>query len=223
MNAIIFSKNRAMQLDCLLRSIEKNMPFVNPVIIYKNTSAFYSAGYNKIQTRWLLKEKNLKKDILDFMTTEYTCFLVDDDIVFDNVNRIPKLNKNQTYSIRLGPNIKNKKHLNYPFSLDGNFFLTYNIKPLIKSIDFSNPNKLESMLHHRFSKNWHTIYNKQRLVGICHNRVSNTSHCSFTGKYSEENLNQMFIDGQVIDFENMDFSNINNVHSEIDYKFKKCS
>jgi len=161
----------------------------------------------------------LKKNILDNMDTKIVVFFTDDDIVFRKPEPMP-INRYHCYSLRLGLNIKNHVHFDYPMSLDGHFFNSLDIKPFISSIEFSNPNKLESKLHHSYSKFFNVVFNYQSLVGVCHNRVSDTSHCHFTGKYPAEMLNKMFLEGKRIDWENMDFSDLDNVHCEIDYKFK---
>lgn len=50
------SKDRAAQLDLLLRSIEKNCPIFNPYIIYQSSSQEFEAGYQKLNVE-LIKEQ----------------------------------------------------------------------------------------------------------------------------------------------------------------------
>ena len=77
--------------------------------------------------------------------------------------------ENDVYSLRLGDNIKD--HKDYPISLDGHIFRGQDILPLIQSIEFENPNKLESRLQKY--KNRFTLYwTEQVLIGITDNKVS---------------------------------------------------
>jgi hypothetical protein len=218
---VIFSKNRPMQLECTIRSIRENAPFFNINVIYL-CAPEYQDGYNKIQKVNMVEQNLLKEDVLNLLRTPLVCFMVDDDIIFKKPGGIPELKKNETFSLRMGVNVK--KHRHYPLALDGHIFRIQDIKPLIEKLDFDNPNVLEKKLHHNFGKgsDWKILFDRQCLVGVPHNRVSSKSHCEFTGKYPTEVLNKMFMEGQVIDYDSMDFSNITDVHKDIDYKFKQA-
>ena len=67
-NIIIFSKDRACQLDCFLRSVIKYMYLPHTIqILYKYTTEGYKRGYNKLiesygNTIEFIKEKDFCKD-----------------------------------------------------------------------------------------------------------------------------------------------------------------
>ena len=99
---IIFSKNRAIMLEALLRSLNNKYDIY---IIYKFTNSGFQAGYEKLiwnntnnNIHYIL-EHNFKNDLLNIMKEiEQVCFMVDDDIVFDNNFVIPELEKFETKS-----------------------------------------------------------------------------------------------------------------------------
>ena len=119
-NFIIFSKDRAMQLELFLRSmkyffVEFNEYKIN--ILYKYTNEQFKEGYNKLIEDYssinFVLEKDFKKDLLSLIkNNKYTIFFVDDIIwkepfslncddfkIFENNENI------LTYSLRLHPNL----------------------------------------------------------------------------------------------------------------------
>ena len=222
-NTIIFSKNRALQLDTLLRSMDEHTDgLFRKIVIYKATTEKYHDGYNYIQMLHpnvtFVLESNLKEDVLRYMKTFYVMFLVDDQIMYKVCPLVPELEPMEVFSLRLGDNV-GEPHTNYPLSVDGHVFRTEDIKPFVERINFINPNKLESKLQKykdKFSLKWEY----QAMISIPHNKVSDTSRCHASGLYTEEILNQYLLDGFIIDYDKMDFSGIKNVHHEVDFKFK---
>jgi len=171
-NLIIFSKNRSLQLDGLLTSIQQNCDIFDKVnILHKATEWDYEKGYNilieenKDKSRYnFIKETNFKKDTESlFNDFSHTCFLVDDCILYREIKHFEKLwlskiDKEIIFSLRLGlyqrttnasDSIcrfdwsKDKGDFNYPLSVDGHIFETGYITNLIKNIDYCNANKLE--------------------------------------------------------------------------------
>lgn len=91
LNIVIFSKNRALQLDCLLKSIKDN--FKAPVsyisVLYKSDDNFYADGYNKLKKLYSINwvsQSNFKDDLFGIVSkhgkNSFTMFLVDDNVVF---------------------------------------------------------------------------------------------------------------------------------------------
>lgn len=91
---IIFSRNRACQLDLLLRSIDKNLDFfdrISVIYTYDIDASSYSEfkiGYDKLRyntpkVRWIL-ETDFQKNVIDTIesSSEFVCFMVDDDIAY---------------------------------------------------------------------------------------------------------------------------------------------
>jgi hypothetical protein len=114
MNVIIWSKNRACQLDLLLRSIEKYwVGYKNHIfnVIYTADTEFESA-YSElfVDHQWVdvWRETNLKDEILDSIHgSDYTMFLCDDDVFtreYKSQPSIPGLDV-ACISLRMGKNI----------------------------------------------------------------------------------------------------------------------
>lgn len=85
---IIFSKDRAAQLDLLLRSMERYMPSAHPFIIYKATGYEFAEGYQQLkrtypQCHWV-PQSNFRLDVMNLLCAETTAFLTDDDVFIDH-------------------------------------------------------------------------------------------------------------------------------------------
>ncbi len=121
-NLISFSKNRPMQLQAMLDSIELYTKgfFNNIDIIYLATDDKYKHGYDILKKRKpyinYIKEANFEQDIKDCFKMDYTCFAADDDIIFKEFNKglFKAFDDPKTccFSLRLGKNI------NYCYSND---------------------------------------------------------------------------------------------------------
>ena len=118
--AIIFSKNRPLQLEALLSSIDYNAPkFDRIVVIYKSDDYFLS-GYERLKNTWRInwhRQTGFKADVLANMPDNgTTTFFVDDDIFYKKYNvenpwDIISNNRNVfKYSLRLGLNV-NKSYV----------------------------------------------------------------------------------------------------------------
>lgn len=256
-NLIIFSKDRAMQLDGLLRSLYKYCDIYNKItIVYTFSNDEFRKGYEILKRRFdnifWKKESDFKNDVLgSFNYYKYTSFLVDDCLFFKSFD----LDKNEVLyeldkgccaiSLRLGDNCKycgksglkydnrlggyfwnwkdGKKSFGYPLSVDGNMFETKEIVKILHSTHFQNPNKLET----RMQKFRNTLKKKMFcpkesiLVSIPVNLVgeSNLPNGEYWN-YSTKFLNDLYLSGKVINFEQMDFSKINFTHCEVEFKFK---
>lgn len=91
LNVIIFSKNRAPQLELLIRSLKRffqEFSNFNIKILYTFTNSSFENGYNKLKNIhpdsniiWKIEE-NFKKDLVNLFdkNNKYTVFFVDDNI-----------------------------------------------------------------------------------------------------------------------------------------------
>ena len=95
--SIIFSKDRACQLDLLLYSIEKNFKDTDELyVIYKHTSDLFEKGYDLLIDRFsynkqikFVLESDFQKDTIRVCSeakNKYLAFFVDDDIVYRPVS-----------------------------------------------------------------------------------------------------------------------------------------
>lgn len=92
--SIIFSKNRACQLDLLLRSIQQNLPnFQEIFVLYHYTTSEFAVGYEKLinkfpnfsfvpQTDFEQNTRTLLNLVGDVSGNKYVCFFVDDNIIY---------------------------------------------------------------------------------------------------------------------------------------------
>lgn len=113
---LIFSKDRACQLDALLNSIDKYLPkWFNIFILYKTSSDRYDIAYEELKLTYnkavFIKENNFYKDSMQIISdskTNHLCFSTDDMVIFKNpdtlVEEILPKYKNTTFSLRLGFN-----------------------------------------------------------------------------------------------------------------------
>lgn len=128
---IIFSKNRACQLNLLLDSIKKNAPslFDKINVLYKSDNDDYSAGYDKVISDYkgvnFLKENDFRKDLFKLIddNIEATTFMVDDAVIFKQIlarkiDIIKQVVENfLIFSLRLGENCNYSHPANLHYTL----------------------------------------------------------------------------------------------------------
>jgi len=129
--SIIFSKDRALQLDLTLRTINKNLELCDDVVvIYKTSEQRYKESYENLKAEhpnvlFCEQSHSLFVDILAVISgvmSDYVCFFTDDNIVYRKVD-ITKDDVNNLFnlvgahgerigcsclSLRLGVNIKKR-------------------------------------------------------------------------------------------------------------------
>jgi len=171
-----------------------------------------------------------------FMLTEANCFSLRLGLNTVNCYTMQKLNKLNNYNTHnffydvdlIEPVIswKVKDGTNdyaYPMSLDGHIFKTEYIKNLCEILEYANPNLFEAFLSN-FTKPEMIIssYKNSKLVNSPINRVQETFK-NLSGRkynYSSEDLNEMYLDGVIIDLNKMNFNEITSPHQEIQPIFK---
>lgn len=116
--AIIFSKDRACQLDLLLRSLRENSSLNwNPHVLYDYSSEDFKDGYDKLILEYpnvsFIKQISFKGDLTAILgeCEEYIAFFTDDDVLYRgcdlNIQDIRKLFEKHnpiSLSLRLGCN-----------------------------------------------------------------------------------------------------------------------
>ncbi len=114
----------------------------------------------------------------------------------------------------------------YGLSLDFHIFRTKEIKKMVKNTIFSNPNTLEGglqMFDDNFPKDTLVAYKQSVLVGVPINIVQNVCPNRKGEQYgiSTKELNDKYLNNEIIDYKRIDFSDINSAHCELKYKFKE--
>jgi hypothetical protein len=232
MKTIIFSKNRGMQLDALLRSLN----LTNVSVLYKCDEHF-KAGYGRVLCEHpsilLIKEYSFRSQILAMMTDEYILFLVDDDIMirlFDEESKeFNEFKENKdilTLSLRMAKHydydfLKGKKvklpefdggkwewkkykhDWGYPMSASSHIFRREDILPLLTKYHFTCPNTLEHALRKNPpNKPFALCYNKPLFINNLANQVQSGYPCKNLGVPLTD-LEYLFKDGYSIDIDKL--------------------
>ena len=171
-----------------------------------------------------------------FMLTEANCFSLRLGLNTVNCYTMQRLNKLENFNKHsffhdtdlIEPVISWKvgdgtNDYAYPMSVDGHIFKTEYIKNLCEVLEYSNPNLFEGFLSN-FGKPEMIIssYEHSKLVNSPINRVQETIQ-NLSGmkyRYSVEDLNEMYLDGLILNLEKMNFNEITGCHQEIQPIFK---
>lgn len=271
-NLIIFSKNRACQLNLLLESLEKNSNglFTKTSVLYTCDDA-HKGSYDLLSERFpdveMVFENDFKTDLLKIVKdgrSVFTTFMVDDAVlygrVFDDRDTILGMISKDTvcFSLRLGLNCRyshpadryyeikeyteekpfiifdydrNEGDFAYPLSTDGHIFKTNVLTPMLESTPFTNPNTLEANIQYHVYNNGIpkrvVSFITSKLVSVPVNLVNTTfnNRHGLEHQFSNEELLGRYLNGEVIDLVQTDFTEIDGPHKEIKYQFKyyeKC-
>jgi len=111
-NCVIFSKDRPMQLDACLRSIDRFEPYAGPItVIYQATSSDFETGYALLMESAadveFIEQSSFEDDVLTATDgeLEYTVFHTDDDVFYRGPPAPPLPAEGfAAFSLRLGAN-----------------------------------------------------------------------------------------------------------------------
>jgi len=139
LNIIIFSKDRACQINSLLRSLKDNFYYTPDTvsILYKYTNSGFEDGYNKViseniitNINWLREidfKSNVRDLVLKMSPESLIMFLVDDNIIFRKIDITPTVanfhHKHLFISLRASRSYPRDKDL--PFFSETNGFLEW--------------------------------------------------------------------------------------------------
>jgi hypothetical protein len=121
LKAVVFSRDRAMQLDAFLQSVELYIPslFDELVVIYRATDESFRAGYERLredrpEATWVA-ETSFRDDLLALRGDErLLVFHTDDDVYFRPVGEFELGEDEVCFSLRLGLNTT----YSYPLDTD---------------------------------------------------------------------------------------------------------
>ena len=113
----------------------------------------------------------------------------------------------------------------YPFSMNGHVFRRSDILKLVKKINFVNVEELEMGLFDFcdvFPRNMMASYTTSRLVNVPAGRVQQSIEDEMTATIKEgearmrrKSMNAIFLSGEFLNLENIDFSNIEGCHQKV--------
>jgi hypothetical protein len=151
-NLIILSKDRACQVDLLLRSIKKyfyNYKSQSVSVLYQATNNKFYNSFKILSSSYpniLIQEQkgNLKEQLLNIIDpfSSYSLFLRD-IYLFRSSFSLEELKDNPYLSIRIR---KQKRNVRYPIELNGQVFKTKEIGRTILLSDFSTFEELEDCI-----------------------------------------------------------------------------
>lgn len=217
-NVIIFSKgNRGAQLDLLFESMIKYAKGFDVFTLIKSTGKDFcldvkAAVVTGIEHTVFFVDDMVFTDYVDINNIPF----LDDMICFSL-----RLGKKITYDLPLSKNIKcdflnsNSKYLywnlndnknqgywSYPMSLDGHIFKTKDIAPIINSLEFNNPNELETLLSRNIiNKKTMASFSNPKMINLVLNKVQTTHNQNKSGMFSVEYLQERFDLGHRLDLD----------------------
>src|SRR3990167_2449731 len=89
-NCVVYSKDRPMQLDGLLRSIEANASsFFDSIRVLFRANGEFEQGYDLVKIEhpnvFFVREQDFAEDTKLLLRGDFVCFLLDDDIIFRKI------------------------------------------------------------------------------------------------------------------------------------------
>lgn len=222
-NTIVFSKNRACQLEVLLRGM--NMP---ATVVWHADDGFL-AGYEKLIPMYpgtkFVKQVVFKDQIVESIVGDYTMFECDDDIALEPFDEnCPEFQLFKArpdiicLSLRLCPHYagapvmqgntwewKGLRHSwGYPMSVTSHIFRTADILPTILATELQIPNSIEvAIRRHPPERPLMYCFDKPKFVNNLANQVQtkyvDDNHAHITVEFLEEK----FMGGERISLEDM--------------------
>lgn len=214
---IVFSRNRAAQLDLLLRSLKKNSPPGETAVLYRGDTGAHLNGYSLIENELiathaavrLVRERDFNSDVraaLAFATSDTVTFLCDDNVLYREVETLggDVLEADEeilTFSLRLSDPWGQPWHWHdlprhgrgYPGSIDGHTFRVQDVLRMIEGQTIENPLMLETILARRCdawkeSRPLMAALGYQALVGVPVNTVADDQHRPHGDRYPQSAL-----------------------------------
>lgn len=237
-NTIIFSMNRAAQLDLLLQSIKRYAAWQwPPEVITRATEPDFAAAYRQLSREHgigLTWEYNgsFKSLIVAAIDPHLplTAFLVDDSVYYRECPPV-SLRVGEVFAPHLGKNCTHCYPLNRPQKegeldftesriIDGHIFCTDDILHNARTRQYGDPNRFEEAM--REGPPLKILYAEHSsAVTIPANIVQTNNPHNRNAGGSVEELNRRYVDGERLDLDAMDFSDVRGFHQEIPFVWRK--
>lgn len=247
LESLKINANEVFNINVIYKTSDENFENGYNILKERFEHVNFVCGKKASKTRFgiadIIGEDSIKEQVLNFLNNKYTytCFFNDNNIIYDKINIddiTNKFNNEFCFSLRLGENVKYCYNLEcdnvlikdkedekfiwwdwsksyndfgYPLSLDGHIFKTKDILKMVKKISFKNFEELELGLQifDTFPKKQMMAYKKSKSVN---NPIVNLN---------KNKLNSLYLENNIISFDDLDFSSIKGCYQEIDLKFKE--
>ena len=208
-DVLVFSRDRAAQLDLLLRSIDEHAPdlYSTVTVLYRGSSADYLRAYSlcfcEHENVRFVYESNFERDVRFWLSRagHAVSFLVDDDVFYrDCVLTEDDFLDEEYVRGRMSPVSLRGGDYDYPFSVDGNIYNRGDVAEHLARFRFRDPTELEARAHDtREHLPFDTVdeLHPPCLVGVPANRVSERSGMPHMG-VSTRVLNDAYLRGERI-------------------------
>lgn len=266
LDVVIFSKDRACQLDLLIRSVKRyfaQWERSRVHVLYTWSSAAFARGYEIVRAdhRELTyvcerdRSAGFRELVLDIVGEErYVMFLVDDDVFKEpfsldcaefnclaenpqlmclSLRMCPRMNYTYTYDRLMEIPAFEQGVIwdwttadgdwGYPMSIDGHIFRTTELAPLIRTLEFTNPNTFESVLAtHPLANPIAICFEESKLINLPVNRVQDTFP-NRHGDITAESLNDRFLAGARLSLHTVNGVRNCSPHCEIPLEWERHS
>jgi len=177
-------------------------------------------------------DDNVFKNDFDFYDNQMNLFKNDNEILCRSLRLHPNLTycypmrlKITKYPVFLEDNIfywrGEQGDYGYPMSVDGHMFRTKEILPLVKELNYKNPNSFEGLMAtHSLNLSKMICYNKSIIVNNPCNIVQ-INNLNVYGNITANELNDKFLEGYIINLNNFDGIENISCHQEIKMRFEK--
>lgn len=241
LTTIIFSKNRACQLELLLR----NLP-IPASVLYTYTPEF-KAGYKKLIKMYpevnFIWQTDFKSQLIRIVnSSDYILFLTDDDVIIEpfssDLPEFKEFRKDKgvaTLSLGLSSNVAGKKWewkkyrsnyrlrmWGYPMSVDSCIFRKEDILPTIMTNQITNLNYLETYLNQNIpDRPFMMCFDSPRIINNSVNQVQNDFPAKTSGPTPQE-LEERFLKGERISLEDIKekSTNLQHYRLKVEYKYE---
>jgi hypothetical protein len=221
---IVFSKDRAAQLDLLLRSLKRNAPEEQTRVITSVSTYDLWRGYRILAGEHPEVGLRLQRASTPFgwyldealdHSDETVTFFCDDDVLYKPIDGAPSpllqmIPNVLVFSLRLGHpdgmwdwTVLEPHDHGYPGSIDGHTFRTADVRRMLDGQEIPNPLILETVLAKRAGELGRPLmasYREQKLVGVDVNTVAGDQARPSGREHpqSAEELNARYLAGERI-------------------------
>jgi len=241
---LIFSRDRAAQLDLLLRSLDRHAGPGFTTILYHASSESFKRGYQIVEARYpeMLWRRDNPFDTslraaLSLCSDSFVTLLCDDDVMFRDAQIPDELPEDVLcHSLRLDApkdflrawrwGAFPRTDHGYPCSVDGHTFRVEDVFAMIGTEHVNGPTMLETIMDMRAESCARPLMLAElgrSIVGVPVNRVSPQSGCEYGVLHpqSARDVNDRWLRGESIVLDEEQFASVDACHAEIAFRWEQ--